>query len=564
MDNYQIADMFSLLSKLMDIHGENSFKAKSYSNAAFQIEKLDAALANMHAAHIASVRGIGDAIAQKIQEILSTGKMRVLDELIVRTPEGVIQMLNIKGIGPKKIHTIWKEMGIESVGELLYACNENRLTLYKGFGEKTQQQVKAAIEFLMAQQGWFLFQQGEVYHEVFKATLESAGLIYSVVGEFAMQSDIVDSLTYLIVASSEHLAQFATNLPGLAIEHTEPGNIVLRAEQGPRIILQAITEQLLSNHFFETCCSAEFAQYFKKQFYNLDPGQYSATNYNQALFEAAGITFLPPFLRWYTTALELAISQKLPTIITTNDIKGIIHTHSKWSDGSNTIAEMASEAKEKGFEYLVISDHSKTASYASGLSIERVMQQHAEIDALNKQMAPFRIFKSIESDILTDGSLDYEDGILQHFDLVIASVHAVLNMTEEKAMARLLKAIENPYTTILGHMTGRLLLSRNGYPVNHKKIIDACAANFVAIELNAHPRRLDMDWKWIPYALERGVCISINPDAHSTEGYNDIRYGVLAAQKGLLTAAQNLSSFSLSQFESYLATVRQQKGLSFI
>ena len=221
---------------------------------------------------------------------------------------------------------------------------------------------------------------------------------------------------------------------------------------------------------------------------------------------------------------------------------------------------ISGELIKRGFEYLVISDHSKSAFYANGLKEDRVKEQHRYVDELNKKLKPFKILKSIESDILNDGSLDYDDKVLSSFDLVIASVHSNLKMTEEKAMARLMKAIENPFTTILGHMTGRLLLSRNGYPVNHKKIIDACAANHVVIELNAHPRRLDMDWKYIEYALEKGVLISIDPDAHSLDGFDDVKYGVLAGQKGGLTKTNNLSSFSLNEFENWLAKNRKLKG----
>jgi DNA polymerase (family 10) len=222
---------------------------------------------------------------------------------------------------------------------------------------------------------------------------------------------------------------------------------------------------------------------------------------------------------------------------------------------------MAAACIEKGFEYLVISDHSKTAFYANGLKEDRLREQHAEIDELNRKLAPFVIFKSIESDILGDGALDYSNEVLSTFDLVIASVHANLKMTEEKAMSRLIRAIENPYTTILGHLTGRLLLSRPGYPVNHLKIIDACVANHVVIELNAHPRRLDMDWRWISYALDKGALISIDPDAHSINGYKDIRYGVLAARKAGLTPDKNLSSFTLEQFETFLTNRKKSRGI---
>ena len=221
---------------------------------------------------------------------------------------------------------------------------------------------------------------------------------------------------------------------------------------------------------------------------------------------------------------------------------------------------MAIAAKEKGYEYLVISDHSQSAFYANGLREERIVAQHQQIDELNKKLYPFRIYKSIESDILNDGNLDYDDDILSSFDLVIASIHSNLKMTEEKAMMRLINAIENPFTSILGHMTGRLLLSRNGYPVDHQKIIDACLANNVVIELNAHPRRLDIDWRWIQEATEKGVLISIDPDAHSIEGFDDCKYGVLVAQKAGLTKYQNLSSYSLAEFEEFLAEQHQKRN----
>jgi DNA polymerase (family 10) len=226
----------------------------------------------------------------------------------------------------------------------------------------------------------------------------------------------------------------------------------------------------------------------------------------------------------------------------------------------HTIEQMALAAIEKGYEYLVISDHSKSAFYANGLEVERIRAQHKEIDALNKKLAPFIIFKSIESDILNDGSLDYPEEVLASFDIVIASIHSNLKMTEEKAMMRLLNAINNPYTSILGHLTSRLLLSRKGYPVNHEAIIEACANNNVVLELNAHPRRLDMDWRYIPAALESDVLISINPDAHAVEGFDDCKYGVLVAQKAGLTSAQNLSSFSLDEMMEFVAFQQSKRN----
>jgi DNA polymerase (family 10) len=308
---------------------------------------------------------------------------------------------------------------------------------------------------------------------------------------------------------------------------------------------------------FETSCSHEFLLAWQE----VHPPPESNPASEEEIFSAAGIPFIPAPLREKSELIRKAATETHLELIQPADIRAIIHSHSNWSDGSNTIEEMARACVDAGFEYLVISDHSKSAFYAKGLSEERIREQHRHIDELNSRMAPFRIFKSIECDILTDGTLDYADSILASFDLVITSIHSNLKMTEEKAMARLIRAITNPYTTILGHMTGRLLLSRPGYPVDHKTVIDCCAEHQVAIEINAHPRRLDLDWSWIDYALEKGVMLSINPDAHAIAGYQDIRFGVLAAQKGGLTKQSNLSSMSLSAFEAYLTRLKTAKNI---
>jgi DNA polymerase (family 10) len=246
--------------------------------------------------------------------------------------------------------------------------------------------------------------------------------------------------------------------------------------------------------------------------------------------------------------IEKAETNTLPVLINWHDLKGSLHNHSTWSDGVNTVEEMALYCRDTlKLEYLGMCDHSKSAFYAKGLTIERVLQQQEEIDHLNKKLDGFHIFKGIESDILYDGSLDYPDEILKKFDFIVASVHSILKMDEAKATSRLIAAIENPYTTILGHPTGRLLLSRKGYPIDYKKIIDACAANNVVIEINANPLRLDLDWRWHQYALEKGVMLSINPDAHRLEGHLDMHYGILAARKGGLYKEMCLNALSLPE-----------------
>jgi DNA polymerase (family X) len=542
IDNDYIAERFSLLSKLMDIHGENSFKTKSYSIAAFTLEKLPTPIRDIPIGKVTSIKGIGDAIGKKIQEVLETGELKLLQQYISGTPPGILEMLQIKGLGPKKIATIWKDMEIESVGELLYACQENRLLLYKGFGEKTQAGVREAIEFRLRHMDCYLYADIESYAEKIDAQLKQAfpAAQWALSGEFRRQLEIITQLQWVTTAEIGAVNAFLNSL---------------EKEESIPISMHCTTPENFVQALFLDSCSEEFRDTWADKVKTSD---YSS---EESLFENAGLSFVPPYRRENKTILEQAAAHPLPPVIGTSDIRAIIHSHSKWSDGSNTLSEMAAACIERGLQYLVISDHSKTAAYANGLQPERLLAQHAEVDELNRKLAPFTIFKSIESDILGDGSLDYSNDILSTFDLVIASVHSNLKMTEEKAMSRLIRAIENPYTTILGHLTGRLLLSRPGYPVDHRKIIDACVANHVVIELNAHPRRLDMDWRWIGYALDKGALISIDPDAHSINGYKDIRYGVLTARKAGLTPDKNLSSYTLDEFKAFLEKRKKLRSI---
>ncbi len=560
MDNFAIADSFSLLAKLMDIHGENSFKTKTYSIAAYTIENLPTPLKDIPGEELPRLKGMGDSIVKKVIELLDTGRLSLLDSYIQNTPPGVIEMLQLKGLGPKKIHTIWKEMEIESVGELLYACNENRLTLYKGFGAKTQQNIQEAIEFFLQHQGSFLYAQiDEVFPQIdaYLKKLFSPAPVY-VTGAYRRQDITIEELEFIIGEEKETVKpKFQTAQPPELLEET-PESLLYQLKNGLRLRLYTGKEKI-TEKLFVTTGSGSFLQAFQHLFPSWR-GKQAFTD-EKEIFSSCELSYIPPFLREEEHIIDHAKSGMPFIPITTEDIKGIIHSHSNWSDGANTIEEMVQECIKKGLEYLVISDHSKTAVYARGLNEQRIQEQHRYIDELNNKYPGFRIFKSIESDILSDGSLDYADEVLAGFDLVIASVHNNLKMTEEKAMERLLKAIANPYTTILGHMTGRLLLSRKGYPVDHKAIIDACAAHNVVIELNAHPRRLDIDWHWLPYAIEKNVLISIDPDAHSLEGFNDIKYGVLAAQKGNLRKEQNLSSYTLEAFQHFLSGRKKAKGI---
>ena len=562
MNNYKIADHFSLLSKLMDIHGENSFKSKSYSSTAFNIERLPAEISTMDDAELFGIRGIGEVTGKKIRELLATGKLPQLENLLAVTPPGILDMLQIKGLGPKKIATIWKELGIESLGELEYACNENRLVALKGFGAKTQESILQNIVYFKQNLGFHLWAEveGVANSVIQQLTANYPDQLFSLTGDVRRQNETVEFIDIVTDLEMEVLYKEFDPIPNIVIEElpiVETGSIpslLVHMPGQPRIRFFITDTGRFYHTLFMTTGSGEFLEAFQNS-YSLPEAPESV----EAIFAVNHLAYIPPMQRETATILDKARINALNNVIQPGDIRAIIHSHSTWSDGVHTIEQMAKAAKDRGLEYLVISDHSQSAYYAGGLKPERIAIQHREIDALNEKLAPFRIFKSIESDILGDGSLDYNSQILNTFDLVIGSVHSNLKMTIEKAMDRVLTAIRNPYTTILGHPTGRLLLSRKGYPLDHQKVIDACAEHNVVIEINAHPRRLDLDWRWIEYALERGVLLSIDPDAHSIEGFRDTYYGVMVAQKGGLTAQHNLSSFTLQQFEAFLTKYREKR-----
>lgn len=553
MENKTIARTLRLLSQLMELHNENPFKIKSVANAAFKVDKLPFAIKDKAIEEIDKIDGIGKSLAAKVIELLETEHLAELDGLLQQTPPGVVEMLGIKGIGPKKITIIWNDLGIETIGELYYACNENRLIEAKGFGLKTQEEIKKAIEFKMAANGRFLYAQIEtLVEDLFNKTTIwlnniSDKPLFGLAGQYRRCCEIIDEVNFVIGAT--HLDEAIEKLQEfefLPLEQTADNTFISTTEAGLKLKFHLVNKVNFYLEWFKLTGNTEHVE---KVLELAGAGPFID---EKAIYTNAGLAFIEPELREDFDEIDLAKTNKLPQLITYNDLKGSLHNHSTWSDGVHTLEQMAMYCKDVlKLEYLGICDHSKTAVYASGLNEQRVYAQHQEIDALNAKLAPFKIFKGIESDILNDGSLDYSDEILKTFDFVVASVHSNLKMDEGKATARLLKAIENPYTTILGHPTGRLLLSRAGYPIDYKKIIDACAANKVVIEINANPLRLDLDWRWHRYALEKGVLLSVNPDAHRTEGFHDMHYGILVARKGGLSANKCLNAFSLDEIASY-------------
>ena len=545
----------------MELHEENPFKIRSYQGALNSLERGDQDLTELSDKALAEIPGVGKSIVEAIQSIKSTGTFATLQDLIEKTPTGILEILQIKGLGPKKVKTLWDELGITSTHELMEACQSGKVAQIKGFGEKTQESIMQNLIFKASNAGKWLFADIEDTVYQLEATLRKL-LNHSslaIVGEFARKMEIISEVELLI--GSEELPALKSHLSTF-----EPIEWNWR-QSGPMTWRGKLREpELQVNVHF--CLPADFVwkklslEASKAHLLSLADEKETIAEKIQKkdfgseveFFEKNQLQFIPIEMREGAGEAQWARENKIPALLQDTDLKGILHNHSTYSDGKHSLRQMAEHCKALGYEYLGISDHSRTASYAGGLEIEKVLKQHQEIDQLNQELAPFRIFKGIESDILGDGSLDYPTEVLDSFDFIVSSVHSILTMDQKRATERLIRAIANPFTTILGHPTGRLLLRREGYPIDHKAVIDACAAHQVVIEINANPWRLDLDWRWVRYAMDQGVKLAINPDAHEMDGYADMKYGVLVGRKGGLTKEMTLNALSGDEIASYFAS----------
>ncbi len=539
MSNSDIADILKLYADLSELHDGNPFKIKSYAAAAFRIDKMPIKLEGKSLDELEKIEGVGKSIAQKIYEINTTESFTELNELLQKTPKGVMQIMQIKGLGPKKVAIIWNELAIETIGELIYACTENRLAQAKGFGLKTQASVIQQIEFMFASANKFHYAKVEKTAANLVDELKTIlGENVSVCGALRRKLEIIDCIEIVVADDDFQSAAEEIINASILVDPIFDGTAISGKVANCKVQISLVkNEEYKYQLFIKTGSENHIAGLALTEINKQNTSE-------EEIYSALNLQFIEPELREGLHEIEKAKSGTLKKLIEFSDLKGILHNHSTWSDGLNSIEEMANYCIQHQYEYFGIADHSKAAFYAKGLKEEQVINQHIEIDKLNTKLFPFKIFKGTECDILNDGSLDYSDDVLKTFDYVVASIHSNLKMNEEKAMHRLLRAIENPHTTILGHPTGRLLLIREGYPIDHKKIIDACAANKVVIEINANPYRLDLDWRWIDYALNKNVRLSINPDAHECEGLHDMYYGTLVARKGGLYKEMCLNAMS--------------------
>ncbi len=562
MDNRALTRAFKLAAQLMELHDENPFKIRAIEGTASALEALSFPVAEVERSGLPDRTGLSKTAAAKVAELLDTGTFPELRHLLEITPPGVVEMMGIKGIGPKKIRSLWRELGVETPEQLREAAEADQVSQLKGFGKKTQESILEALEFAGQSKGKLLYPQAEKLADELAQHLRDALKTeqVAVAGEVRRRLETVE--TVRLVAATRQPAQahaVLSALPGLAASPRRSGPFAWRGtatESGVQVEVLLVapedftTELFLNSaaeaHLDEPLANASAPNSTLRQWARREKFQQE-----EALYEKAGLQFIVPELREGLGEIALAAEKKLPHLLEDGDLRGSLHNHSTYSDGNHSLREMATWLRDHGYEYLGICDHSQAAHYANGLSVERVRQQHQEIDQLNAELAPFRIFKGIESDILSDGALDYAPDVLASFDFIVASVHSNLKMDERKATDRLLRAIENPYTTMLGHPTGRLLLRRQGYPIDYKAVIDACAQHQVIIEINANPWRLDLDWRWVRYALAQGVLLSINPDAHHTNGYEDMRYGVLMGRKGHLTKEMTFNAKSVAEAAAY-------------
>ena len=564
MDNRALIRAFRLCAQLLELHDENPFKIRAIEGTATALEQLQFPVAEIERSGLPDRTGLSKTAAAKVAELLDTGTFSELQRLLEATPPGVVEMLSIKGIGPKKIRSLWRELGIESTEQLREAAETDQVSKLKGFGKKTQESILESLEFAGQSKGKLLYPQAEALAEELCQQLRDGLKIekVAVAGEIRRRLETVEVVR--MVAATDQPAkahELLNKMVGLTADPRRSGPFAWRGTataSGVQVeVLLTSTEDFVTELFLNSAAEEHLSEDL--------PGTDShgpTTSLRQwarrekfqqeeALYEKAGLQFIVPELREGLGEIALAAEKKLPRLLEDGDLRGSLHNHSTYSDGNHSLRDMATWLRDHNYEYLGICDHSQAAHYANGLSAERVRQQHQEIDKLNAELAPFRIFKGIESDILSDGSLDYAPDVLASFDFIVASVHSNLKMDERKATERLLRAIENPYCTMLGHPTGRLLLRRQGYPIDYKAVIDACAKNQVIIEINANPWRLDLDWRWVRYALDQGVPLSINPDAHHTDGYADMRYGVLMGRKGLLTKEMTFNAKTAAEVAAY-------------
>lgn len=565
LNNKTIIAILRRIITLLTLHDEDPAQIKHYTQMSFFFENIPYEVMELSTEAKKQVAGMRATTLAFIEALAESGTCQLLAALEAKTPAGVLELLQVRGLGPNKVRTLWQEAGIKDLVALKAACEQQLLEGIAGFGKKTQAAILQNVEEQEAYKGLVHYRTALQYATIFQTAFQAAfpKVMISLIGDLRRKMEVISRLQWLIAAidtaaTVQWLQQcpLISEIPALSGPFAFRG--VWRENSLPIELLFCPPADFYQQLVLQTGNPAHLARVVAgEQTFGACIAQMRNPTGEDEIYQAVNLPIVPPELREGLVE-EAWIADGASPLLTLDDLQGILHVHTTYSDGQHSLEDMTIRCKEMGYQYIGITDHSQTAVYAGGLSSQQVYQQHQHIDELNRQLAPFKILKGIESDILPDGSLDYPDEVLGQFDFVIASIHNGFNMTEKAATDRLITAISNSYTTILGHLTGRLLLRRRGYPVNHHAIIDACAAYGVAIELNAHPWRLDLDWRWVPYALQQGVQLSINPDAHSKADFDNMIYGVEVARKGGLTKANTLNALSATALANWLKASRSR------
>jgi len=593
MTKSQIAEVLEEIATLLELKDENPFKIRAYANAARSLETFGGNLADLQDEEaLAKIPGIGKAIAAKVKELAGTGKLKYLEELQSEFPAAILDLFSISGLGAKKIKALYEQLHISSIEQLREACESGRVAQLPGFGETTQAKICTAIEQRAKHSGYFQFGQIAAETESLRRDLAAHpdALQADVAGSYRRRREIVRDVDLVV----------ATKKPGAIteffVEHALVESIIaqgptktsVRLRSGIQCDLRVVTsaEYPFALNYFTgrkehniEMRSRALLRGWTLNEYRLamlppDPkakvragravkkpaAKIPKVNDEADLYRALGLDFIPPELRENCGEFEAAEKHSLPRLLEQDNLCGTFHCHTVASDGHNSLEEMASAAQELGLEYLGIAEHSKSSIQAHGIDAAKLRSQIAAIRKMNRKFDGFRLFAGVECDILRDGTLDFDDEILAELDFAVASIHSVFNLSEAEMTKRIIRAMENPFITILGHLTGRLLLKRDPYLVDVPAVLEAAVATGTWIELNAAPKRLDLDWRWWPLAKQKGVRCVINPDAHRTERLQDLWFGVGIARKGWLTKSDVMNCLPLGKIESALQAKRSAKA----
>ena len=587
MTKSQIAQVLEEIATLLELKDENPFKIRAYANAARSLETFGGNLSDLQDEEaLAKIPGVGKAIAAKIKELAATGKLKYVEELRAEFPAAILELFSISGLGAKKIKALYENLKISSIDELRKACESGRVAELPGFGETTQAKICEAIERRAKHSGYFQFGQVAADAEALRADLgvHRDALQVDLAGSYRRRREIVHDVDLVVATKTPAaISDFFVKHPLVAsIIAQGPTKSSVRLRSGVQCDLRVVSAAefpFALNYFTGNkehnieMRSRALQRGWTLNEYRLaklppDPkakkkkpsAKIPKMNEEADLYRAVGLDFIPPELRENCGEFEAAENHLLPRLIEKENLRGTFHCHTVASDGHNTLEEMAVAAQELGLEFLGIAEHSKSSIQAHGIDAAKLKSQIAAIRKLNKKFDGFRLFAGVECDILRDGKLDFDDEILAELDFVVASVHSVFNLSEAEMTRRVIRALENRFVTILAHPTGRLLLKREPYSIDIPAVLDVAAATGTWVELNAAPKRLDLDWRWWPLAKEKGVKCVINPDAHRSERLQDLWFGIGIARKGWLSKADVMNCLPLGKIETALQAKRNKNA----